>query len=161
MDAGRPQVGAELAPSRVAERLLPYRPEQLFDLAADVERYPEFLPLWIAARIRKREPGVDQTVYYTDQAVGFGPVRLRFESRTVLRRPERIDVASDDPRFRGFSLSWTFEPQPGGKCRVRLAAAVEFRSRLLQRAADRAVAAVAGEIIAAFEARARKRYGPA
>jgi coenzyme Q-binding protein COQ10 len=154
LEAGLPQ-------SQAVERMLPYRAEQLFDLAADVERYPEFLPLWIAARIRKREPGVDHTVYHTEQTVGFGPVRLRFESRTVLRRPERIDVASDDPRFRGFSLSWTFEPQPGGKCRVRLAAAMEFRSPLLQRAAGRALAAVTGEIIAAFEARARRLYGRA
>lgn len=148
-------IGTDFAPGRPVERLLPYRAEQLFDLAADVERYPEFLPLWIAARIGKREAGA----YETDQVVGFGPVRLSFQSRTVLRRPERIDVTSDDPRFRGSRLSWSFEPQPGGKCLVRLAAAGELRSRMLQRAAERAPEAAAGEIIAAFESRARELHG--
>lgn len=47
-------IESDFALSRPVERLLPYRAEQLFDLAADVERYPEFLPLWIAARIRSR-----------------------------------------------------------------------------------------------------------
>lgn len=139
------------------ERLLPYGAAQLFELAADVERYPEYLPGWIAVRIRKREAGA----YYTEQVVGLGPVRLEFESRVVLRPPERIDVTSDDPRFRAFRLWWIFEPQPGGRCRVSVTAAVQFRSRLLQRAAYRALGAAAGDIIAAFEARARHLYGRA
>lgn len=126
------------------ERLLPYRAEQMFDLAADVERYPEFLPLWIYVRIRKREPGAHQT----EQAVGLGPLRLRFESRALLLRPERIDVISEDPHFSEFRLSWIFEPRPGGRCLVRLAAAIELRSPL-QRAAERALRAAAKDIIAA------------
>ena len=51
--------------TRRAERLLSYSPEQLFDLAADVERYPKFLHWWKAARIKRR----DGDVYYTDQDV--------------------------------------------------------------------------------------------
>jgi len=50
------------------ERLLPYSRARLFDLAADVERYPEFLRWWISARIRRRQTDV----YYTDQVVAFG-----------------------------------------------------------------------------------------
>jgi hypothetical protein len=57
--------------TRLTERLLPYSPEQLFDLAADVERYPRFLPWWIAARVKTREGNV----YYTDQDLAFGPIR--------------------------------------------------------------------------------------
>ena len=63
--------------------VLPYTREQLFDLAADVERYPDYLPWWAAARVRKR----DGNVYCTDQVIRFGPLRQRFGSRTVLRRP--------------------------------------------------------------------------
>jgi Polyketide cyclase / dehydrase and lipid transport len=96
--------------SQKVERVLSFcGPEQLFDLAADVERYPEFQRWWIAARIRKWEGDS----YYTDQVLGFGPIRVRFGSKTVLHRPERIDVTSDEPPFRRFALSWIFEPLPG------------------------------------------------
>lgn len=142
---------------RVVEQLLPYRAEQMFDLAADVERYPEFLPLWIYVRILRLEPGA----CYTEQAVGLGPLRLQFESRALLLRPRRIDVTSDDPQFSNFRLSWIFQARPGGWCMVRLAAVIELRSRLLHRAADRALRGAAGDIIAAFEARARHIYGRA
>lgn len=142
---------------RVVEQLLPYRAEQMFDLAADVERYPEFLPLWIYVRILRREPGA----CYTEQAVGLGPLRLQFESRALLLRPRRIDVTSDDPQFSNFRLSWIFQARPSGWCMVRLAAVIELRSRLLHRAADRALRGAAGDIIAAFEARARHIYGRA
>jgi coenzyme Q-binding protein COQ10 len=52
---------------------LPYRREQLFDLAADVERYPEFLPWWLSATVRHR----DGEIYSTDQVVGIGPITKR------------------------------------------------------------------------------------
>ena len=80
--------------SERVDRTLPYSPEQPFDLAADVERYPEFLHWWITARVRKREA----EVYCTHQVLGIGPIRIEFESRTVLRRPERIDVTSNGSR---------------------------------------------------------------
>jgi coenzyme Q-binding protein COQ10 len=135
-------------------RWLPYTPEQLFDLAAHVERYPEFLPWWIAARIRKRHANV----YYTDQILGLGPIRVRFASKTVLDRPRRIDVSSDEPPFRRFSLSWLFEPRPNAGCRVRLSAQLELRSRVLQTIMEQVLPRTIGDIIVAFEARARQLY---
>jgi coenzyme Q-binding protein COQ10 len=137
-----------------AERLLPYSPEQLFDLAADVERYPEFLRWWITARVRRREG----EVYYTDQALGLGPVRLRFGSRTELHRPERIDVTSDESPFRQFKLSWFFESLPGVRCRVTLAAQLELHSYLLQRLAEQVLPGAVADIVAAFETRAHRLY---
>jgi coenzyme Q-binding protein COQ10 len=89
---------------RRAERLLPYSPDQLFDLAADVERYPKFLHWWKAARIKSRH----DDVYYTDQDLAFGPLRVRFGSKASLHRPNRVDVTSHDQPFRDFKLSWTF-----------------------------------------------------
>ena len=137
-----------------ADRLLPYTQEQLFDLVADVECYPEFLQWWIMARVRKREA----EVYYTDQVLGLGPIRVRFDSKTVLRRPERIDVTSNEPPFRRFKLSRIFEPGPDARCRVSLVAELEFRSHLLQRLVDRLLPAAVAGIIAAFEARAHQVY---
>jgi len=136
--------------SERVERWLPYSPEKLFDLAADVERYPEFLRWWTAARVRKREG----EVYYTDQVVGLGPIRVRFNSKTVLHRPERIDVTSDQSPFRQFRLSWIFAPEPDAGCRVSLVVELEFCSRLLQKVVGHVLPAAIADIIAAFEARA-------
>jgi coenzyme Q-binding protein COQ10 len=140
--------------SERVDRIQPYSPEQLFDLAADVERYPEFLRWWMAARVRKREA----EVYYTDQVLGLGPIRVEFESRTVLCRPERIDVTSNEPPFRKFKLSWLFDSHPGGRCRVTLIAELEFRSHLLERLVDKAAAAGMNDIIDSFVARAQRLY---
>lgn len=143
-------------PSHEAQCVLDYTPEQLFDLAADVERYPEFLPWWIATRVRKREGNV----YYTDQVVGFGTFRERFGSKTLLQRPERIDVTSTDRVFRSFGLTWFFEPLPGTGCRVELLVDLELRSILAQELFRRTINRMVGSIMSAFEARAHRLYGP-
>jgi coenzyme Q-binding protein COQ10 len=137
------------------ERSLPYSPEQLFDLAADVERYPEFLRWWIAARVQERR----EEVYYTDQILGLGPIRVRFKSKTVLRRPDRIDVTSDQSPFRHFGLSWVFAPERDAGCRVGLEVELEFKSRLLQMLVEKVLLATIADIVAAFEGRACSLYG--
>jgi coenzyme Q-binding protein COQ10 len=71
---------------------LPYTQDQLFDLAADVESYPEFVPWWVAARVWKRE----HNVYYTDQIIRLAMVRKHFRSKTIFHPPTRIDVTSTD-----------------------------------------------------------------
>lgn len=142
--------------SRKIERFLPFSAEQLFDLAADVERYPEFLRWWIAARIVKRSANT----YYTDQVLGLGPISIKFTSKTMLHRPGRIDVTSVDLPFRQFALSWMFEPRPGG-CRVSLVVELELRSHLLQHIVDRVLPTAIGDIIVAFETRASELCKPA
>jgi coenzyme Q-binding protein COQ10 len=143
-------------PSQKSERSLPYDPVTLFDLAADVEQYPQFLSGWQAAQVYKREGNV----WYVEQLLGVGPVRVRFHSRAVMHRPERIDVSSDDSRFRRFRLSWRFEPDAKAGCRVQLSVELELRSRLLQGVVDRVMAGTAADILAAFERRAHQIYTP-
>ena len=140
--------------SQKRERLLPYTAEQLFDLAADVERYPEYLRWWIAARIRNREANV----YYTDQVLGLGPVRVRFGSRTVLQPPTRIDVTSKDYPFQQFKLSWNFAALARASCHVSLTAEFELRSFVLRRILDQALPVATADIIKAFETRAHSLY---
>ena len=136
---------------------LPYTAEQLFDLAADVERYPDFLPWWVAARILRREGDV----YYTDQVIRFAMVRKRFGSKTVLQRPGRIEVTSTDGPIRTLHLTWHFDPRPDDGCQVSLAADVHLRSRLIQDLFARAMARAVGPIMSAFEAEAHRLYGTA
>jgi len=76
-------------PRHSETKAMPYRPDQLFDLVADVARYPEFLPWCVAARIRSRA----ETELVADLTIGFGPFRESFTSRVRLDRPGRIDVS--------------------------------------------------------------------
>lgn len=143
--------------SHSVERVLPYGRGLLFDIAADVERYPQFLPSWTAARVTRREGNA----YWTDQAIGLGPLRARFGSKTVLSWPERIDVASSEVPFQSFHLSWTFEPHPDGGTRVSLIAELELRSSLLERLVEPVLKGIIAETIAAFEAQATRLHGAA
>jgi coenzyme Q-binding protein COQ10 len=130
-------------------RLISASVDRVFDLVADVERYPEFLPLWRHARIYRREGDV----YLTEQEIGVGPIRERFRTRTELRRPDRIDVASDDALFRAFHICWTFDPFRHG-CRASIALTWEVRSRSLQSAIDLLLPTVARTMVDAFQRRA-------
>jgi coenzyme Q-binding protein COQ10 len=137
-----------------ASGTLPYSCEQMFDLAADIERYPEFLAGWISARIRSREGNT----CHVDQVVGFGPVRLQFGSTAVLQPSRRIDVSSTDPRFRKYSLSWLIEEAPRRGCQVSVTVDLELKSGLLQLVVNRLLPAAVDDIVAAFRARAHAIY---
>jgi coenzyme Q-binding protein COQ10 len=128
--------------------------EEIFDLAADVERYPEFLHLWRSARIIKREP--DRLL--VEQVMGFGPVSLRFTSAATLRRPARIDISSSDPRFRECRLVLTITPASPVGCTLSLQADFSLRSSLLQPIVDRVLGSSLDGVMAAFESRARQLY---
>src|SRR3546814_19489228 len=84
-------------PTHAEKRFLPYRPGQLFELVAEVDKYPEFLPWCIAARIRERR----DDLLIADLVIGFKGIRERFTSRVKLDRPDlRIDVSYDQGPFR-------------------------------------------------------------
>jgi len=141
--------------SHEVQRMFSYRPEQLFDIAADVECYPEYLPGFFAARIIKCEGDV----YCTEQVVGFGVFRKRITTRTELWRPERITVTSTDRQFRNFEMSWRFDPLPGNQCRISLRVDLELRSRLAQDFFRRTITRLAEPIMSAFAARADRFHG--
>lgn len=143
--------------THTVEREVPFRPEQLFDLVADVERYPEFVPWWVAARVRRREEGA----YYTDQVIRVSMVSQRFTTRTALRRPDWIDVTSDEKPFKKLEIRWRFEPAPGGRCRVRLDLLFHFKSVALGKMLGIVSGEAAHMLINAFEERARSVYGEA
>jgi coenzyme Q-binding protein COQ10 len=136
-------------------RRLPYRAEQLFELVADVERYPEFLPWCVGARVRERT----STLVVADLLIGYRMVRERFTSRVILDRPGRIDVSYSDGPFRYLNNHWLFEPQPDGGCIIDFYVDFEFRSRMLQRIIELLFNEAVRRMVGAFEARARDLYG--
>jgi len=141
-------------PTHAEERVLPYAPEQLFSLVADIERYPEFLPWCVGARIKERRPDL----IVADLIIGFRMFRERFTSRVSLDRPRRIDVEYAEGPFRYLNNHWTFTSDPKG-CRVDFFVDFEFRSRLLQRLIEVLFSEAVRRMVGAFEKRARDLYG--
>ncbi len=144
-------------PTHAEKRVLPYTPRQLYDLVADIERYPEFLPWCVAARIRQRE--ADLVV--ADLVIGFKVFRERFTSRVKLN-PEasRIDVAYTEGPFKYLDNHWLFAPHPEG-CEIDFYVDFEFRSRILQKAIAVLFSEAVRRMVGAFEARAQALYGQA
>lgn len=138
------------------KRVLPHSPEQLYDLVADIERYPEFLPWCIGARIRSRR----ENVVIADLIIGFKGIRESFTSEVTLDRPAmRIDVVYRNGPFKYLNNHWIFNAQPGGECEIDFFVDFEFRSRLLQRIIGLLFNEAVRRMVSAFEARADQLYG--
>ena len=142
-------------PTHAERRFLPFRPDQLYDLVADVGRYPEFLPWCVASRIRSREGNV----LVADLVIGFKMVRERFTSRVTLHPTERIDVEYTEGPLRYLNNHWIFEPAPGG-CVIDFHVDFEFRSAILQKLIGALFNEAVRRMVAAFETRARELFEP-
>lgn len=137
-------------PGHRQSRLIDHPAERLFDIVADVERYPEFLPLMQRATIIAR----DDNGYQTEQTLVVGLMSQRFRSRTTLERPQRITVLSSDPPFRHFEVKWAFTPVSPTRCQVDFALDCEAASLLLIPFVQMVVVPLATTMVAAFEGRA-------
>jgi len=142
-------------PSHTDTQLVPYRPEQLFDLVADVAKYPQFLPWCVAARIRAHSA----SHLLADLTIGFGPFRESFTSRVALHRPDRVLVCYENGPFHHLTNSWDFRPHPEGTV-VDFHVDFEFRSRVLQAAIGVVFTEAVRRMVGAFHKRAREIYGP-
>jgi coenzyme Q-binding protein COQ10 len=140
-------------------RLLPYTPQQVFDLVADVEKYPLFLPWCVACRINRRE---SETVFIADLAIGFKMVREKFTSRVTTQRPDAVKVEYLDGPFKHLVNTWDFKPAstPTGAPATEVAFFLEFefRSKLLESIIGLLFEDAVRRMVAAFEARAAVLY---
>lgn len=141
-------------PTHAEKRFLPYEPAQMYQLVADIERYPEFLPWCLAARIRRRAGNI----VYADLVIGFKMVRESFTSRVELCPPDRINVTYAEGPFRYLNNHWVFAPAQGG-CVIDFYVDFEFRSRMLQKIISTLFGEAVKRMVAAFEARAHQLYG--
>jgi coenzyme Q-binding protein COQ10 len=132
-------------------RIVSASADLLFSLVADVERYPEFLPMWKWARIRRWD---GPSTYYTAQDIGFGPIRERFETKTLLAPPASIIVTSSDRLFREFYIRWDFADVQEG-CRTGIELKWQARSLLLQKGIEVVLPKTAEMMVDAFEKRAQ------
>ncbi|QCN96881.1 type II toxin-antitoxin system RatA family toxin (plasmid) [Azospirillum argentinense] len=142
-------------PTHAEKKVLPYTPEQMYRLVADVEKYPEFLPWCLAARIRRR----DGDVMFADLVIGFKMVRERFTSRVELDEANRrINVQYTEGPFQYLNNHWIFTPHEGGVC-VDFYVDFEFRSKMLQKIMGVLFNEAVRRMVQAFETRANQLYG--
>ena len=152
-------------PSFRTNRRLPFTPRQMFDLVADVERYPLFLPLCEALTVQSREhEGADRWVLVADMTAGYHAIRETFRSHVVLDAAAlSVDVEGvpDSPGpFRIIENRWRFHPAPEG-CEVEFSIAYEFKSMMLQLLVGALFDRAFRRYMRAFEERAHQIYGAA
>ncbi len=143
-------------PSFRTSHVVKHSPQQMFDLVADVESYPQFVPLCQSLRIRRRFAGEGGSeTLIADMEVGYKAIRERFTSRVALdRAARRIDVEYVDGPFSHLENTWLFAEAEGGQCRVDFFIAYEFRSRALATLMGTMFDAAFRKFASAFEARA-------
>ncbi|AMY69763.1 type II toxin-antitoxin system RatA family toxin [Frigidibacter mobilis] len=148
-------------PTHSETRPLPWTAQQMYDLVADVGRYPEFLPWNSAARIRSRRAGEGGSeVLEADLVISFKVFRERFGSR-VLLWPEarKIDTEYLDGPFKYMRSTWAFRDRPEGGSEVAFFVDFEFRNPILQRIIGAVFGEAMARIVRAFEKRAADLYG--
>jgi coenzyme Q-binding protein COQ10 len=142
-------------PRHSETKYLPYTPDQLFDLVADVGSYDQFLP-WVSA-VRIRSDNEQEMI--ADLIVGFNAFKERFTSRVSKERPHRICVDYIEGPLKYLKNEWRFDPAPQGGTDVHFSVDFAFKSRLFETLAgqmfDRALRRMTG----AFERRANELYG--
>ena len=145
-------------PTHQETRRLPYTAQQMYDLVADVARYPEFLPWTAAARIRSIEDKGESLVMLADLVISFKVFRERFGSRVVLwPEARKIDTEYLDGPFEYMISNWSFSDTEGG-CEVHFHVDFAFRSKLLQSTATFFFNDAMQRIVRAFERRAQELY---
>ncbi len=146
-------------PTHSETRRLPYSAQQMYDLVADVARYPEFLPWTAAARIRSVTEEEDRAIMLADLVISFKVFRERFGSRvTLYPQARKIDTEYLDGPFKHMVSNWAFTDAEDGSD-VHFHVDFEFRNKLLQSTATLFFNDAMQRIVRAFERRAGELYG--
>ncbi len=140
-------------------RKLPYTAQQMFDLVADVDKYPQFLPWCAAARIRSVAEAPYGRLMEADLVISFKVFRERFGSRVELHGTDfKIVTEYIDGPFKYLKSTWSFADLPEGGCEVTFFVDFEFRNIILQRAIGLVFNQAMQRIVAAFQTRAKQLY---
>lgn len=137
-------------------RTLPYPPEQIYTLVADIEKYPEFLPWCLKAHVREKQ--ADRLT--ADLVIGYRLFRERYTSYVTLKPFEEIRVDYGGGPMKHLENQWYFRPTPGGGTDIEFYVDVSFSSSFLQHAVETVFTQALFHMIEAFEKRAHDLYGP-
>jgi len=145
-------------PKHVETKNLPYTARQMFDLVADVAKYPEFLPWCAAARVRSVTPKGEQSVMLADLVISFKVFRERFGSEVILDEADQvIKTRYVDGPFKYMESQWRFE-DAGAGCLVHFETDFEFRNAVLQGLIGIVFNDAMQRVVRAFERRANELY---
>lgn len=141
------------------KRVMPYSAQQMYDLVADIESYPKFLPWTAATRIRGRHQEGDAVIEIADMMVSFKVFREKFGTKVTMREAERTIVSEyiDGP-FKFLVSKWRFADVEDG-CEVDYYIEFEFKNRILQKTAGVFFTEAQKQIMGAFAKRADALYG--
>ncbi|WP_310475759.1 type II toxin-antitoxin system RatA family toxin [Sandarakinorhabdus sp.] len=152
-------------PKHRETRRLPWSATEMFDLVADIGRYPEFLPWVQGIRVGPKQTGADgRDVLVADMVVGFRMIREKFTSKVTLGRPGSIHIDYLDGPMKHLFNQWTFRDAASGSeaggCEVDFAVDFEFRNRAFETLAGMFFSQAFEKMVGAFVARAEQLYGP-
>jgi len=148
-------------PRHEVTRSLPYTVDQMYELVADIERYPDFLPWCAGARIRKRTKFESSEIVDADLVIAFKVFREKFGSRVTLYPDEaRVETAYIDGPFKYLNNRWSIVETPSGSD-VTCFVDFEFKSMVLQSIIGVVFNEAMARLVHAFEARAHDLYGSA
>jgi coenzyme Q-binding protein COQ10 len=146
-------------PKHQERRILPYTPEQMFAVVADVEHYPEFVPGCAGIRVRAhdREGRVENLL--VDMLVSYSGLRESYQSNVCLDlKSATVTATAIDGPFRELETRWNFAQHPQG-CEVHFCVTFAFKNRLLAAVANLAFDKMVRRMADAFVQRAEKLYG--
>jgi coenzyme Q-binding protein COQ10 len=141
-------------PTHAEKRILPYLPEQIFDLVANVERYPEFLPWVISTQIINRQ----ENSFVADLTVGYKFISDSYRSEVVLYPHHRIDINYVNGPFKYLNNHWIFSQYDEKHVEVDFYIDFEFKSSVLQGMMQTVFSEVVKRMIQSFEKRAAEIY---
>ncbi len=144
---------------RFYDRHVPHLPERMFDIVADLEDYPRFIPNCQAMQVRPDPAAREGDVRLARMTIAFGPVTQAYTSRVTLDPVARtIKAKAVDGPFAYLDSIWTFEPEGQGT-RVRFEIDFKISNPLIAAVAEPAFAAKQEEIMRAFSDEADRRFG--
>lgn len=134
--------------------------DDMFELVADIEKYPLFVPLCQALAIRQTREKSGREILVADMTAGYKAVRESFTCQVVLNRQTReIQASYLDGPFKYLDNRWRFEPEDEGRCTIHFSLDYEFKSRALQMLMGSMFDRAFGRFVQAFEERADELYG--
>jgi coenzyme Q-binding protein COQ10 len=135
-------------------RILPYTPEQIYGLVADVTLYPEFLPWVIGLRVIERKPDM----LISDMIVGFKIFRETIRSKVLLTENQSIHIDYISGPLKYLRNDWTFTPDGNGGCKLDFLVEFEFKNRIFETMVGSLFSEAVRRMVSAFEARAKSLY---
>jgi len=134
--------------------LVEYSAEQMFDLVNDIEHYPEFMQGCTYAKVLSQS----DTELVGELRLSKAGISQQFTTKNILCRPQRIEMSLVDGSFKSFISEWAFNALTENACKVSLAMEFEFRSGLMDFAAEKLFSSSANNLVDAIVQRAHEVY---